>query len=200
MSSIFELLKTYRGPLTINKESFNTLEEAHRAYGDYNGGLNIILNPQRLSRNSTEAAKSAQEAPQLYLFEDKTKTYSFRMGKYMREYTKDNFLYRLNNYSHPPLLHMKGKIIAETNGLVKADLYGFLPTEANKCIRCGSNLTPLDIHNRYCLCKDCVAALNINSPVSAEDLENKLKEIHWQGNILKKIIVIDSIMKYSDNF
>lgn len=200
MPSIFELLKTYRGPLTINKESFNTLQEAHQAYGDYSGGLNIILNPQRLSRNFMEAAKSEQEAPQLYLFEDKTKTYSFRMGKYMREYTQDNFLYRLNNYSHPPLLHMKGKIIAETNGLVKADLYGFLPPNANKCIRCGSNLTTLDTHNRHCLCKDCVDALNISSPISAEDLENKLKEIHWQGSILKKIIVIDSIMKYSDNF
>lgn len=56
------------------------------------------------------------------------------------------------------------------------------------------------MHNRYCLCKDCATALNINSPVNAEDLENKLKEIHWQGNILKKIIIIDSIMKYSDNF
>lgn len=194
---MFELLTSFTGKVVVNGKEFDSIKDADAHFKDYNGGLDIVLEP------ASSNIKVVDNVPNT-----KEKTlYKIRVKKWMTKYGKDFFLNQMNDEGPMPFVTMYGYEIQSTAKLVKMKLWAGLDntdTDVNDvvyCMRCGRPLT--NIYSKYLhLGPECGAAEHMQLLASGMSLEEvkqsfreKLHKITWTGWIVKSAILESSEVK-----
>ena len=181
VSIMLELLSNYEGKLKINNVEYENIKEAQKAFKDYKGGLTIILNENQ--------RKTVHD------IDTDIKFYQITVKKWMTTYDESFFLEEYNEDGPMPFVTMVGFKLGETKNLIKMRLRADLITNKSTiCMRCGRPLSN-PISQYLSLGPECGAKEHMQFIESGmdikqvqEDLKKKLREVVWEGWIVKSAI------------
>jgi hypothetical protein len=121
--------------------------------------------------------------------------YKIKVRQYMTKPSTPEFNFhdKFNHGVQMPLRIMVGRVLEETKGMVKMELWG-KPMPSSTCCACGRQLThPVSLH--YGIGPECGQHFHINPYETEEQLEaeyeqlkQKMADIKWTGWIIKSAI------------
>ena len=183
---MFELLYKYNGNLLVNGKEYKSVYEADKEFGTKNGGLTIVLNPggKRELNNSTQTSPSRMLDP--------NKFYQISVMSYMTNYKDDFFLAtspQIKNTSPMPFMVMVGRVLDETNKLVKMQLRADrLESKYTRCMRCGRPISD-KVYQLFGMGPECIdIKSNPNEPGVFDRFSKYLNKTTWEGWIVKSAI------------
>jgi hypothetical protein len=144
--------------------------------------ITIILNTEK-----THTENNAQI--------EQGKEYSVYVRQYMTKYEKTFFLADKNE-EPMPYRFMYGKVLEETNGLIKMELYADIKEKVpSVCMKCGRELTN-NVSKYFGVGPEC-GGHDYNNPFETEEelreaiqaMRVKLNKIKWVGWIIKSAIL-----------
>jgi hypothetical protein len=198
---MLNLLKLNR-PIIVNGVEYANSQEAYEKLKDFNGEVTIVIPSSKHKKDLLEtynrltgqdlgsSNKSNEESEEV----DNT-IWRIKVKQYMTEKSSPgfDFMEKWNNNNPMPLVIMKGRILEETKGMYKMELFAE-PEPSTHCFRCGRKLThPVSV--LYGIGPECGQHFHINPFNTEEELQQamdelkaKMKEIKWTGWVIKSAI------------
>jgi len=174
-------------PLKVNGIEFPNSDAAYKHFKNYEGNVSIELNIQ-CSIEQKETPKTTTKTNGEQLIEITVK-------KYMTQPASPGFDFMLkwNNNNPMPMVTMVGRVLEETKGMVKMELWGS-PRPSSTCLHCGRKLThPVSL--LYGIGPICGQHYHINPFESEEELKKhyetirqQLSKVKWTGWVIKSAI------------
>lgn len=192
---MLEYLKTFKGSIVINGVEYPNIEAATVAFKNGADNLVIVLNKRTApsaNRQSTSTAPAANAAPAKAEI-----IYRVKVRQYMTKPSSPEFDFQAkwNNNVPMPMRIMTGKIIQETKGMYKMEMWGQIVEEqASICMKCGRKLTH-PVSKYFGIGPEC-GGHDYNNPFESDEAllaavkkENeRLMNIRWTGWVIKSAI------------
>ena len=183
---MFELLNGYNGNLIINNKEYSSVEEAEKAFDGYKGGCTIMINPTKSKPPVVLNVKKEEHKD--------SPVYMIKVRRYMTNYDNTFFLSKMND-SPMPYVYMVGRVLQETNKLVKMECRAdMVVPKTTVCMRCGRALSN-PISQYLGIGPECGASQHIayiengGSVAQAQEaMRKELRGIKWTGWIIKSAI------------
>ena len=183
---MLELLNGYNGNLIINNKEYSSVEEAEKAFDGYKGGCTIVINPT-VNKLKTVAKNTTVESKDSHV-------YMIKVRRYMTNYDNTFFLSKLNE-SPMPYMYMVGRVLQETNKLVKMECRAdMVVPKTTVCMRCGRPLSnPISQYlgiGPECGAREHLAYIENGGSIAQaqESMRKELQNIKWTGWIIKSAI------------
>ena len=217
---MLEYLKTFKGSIVINGVEYPNIEAATVAFKNGADNLVIVLNKRTApsaNRQSTSTAPAAVPSYPLSLEMDAAAAaaaeeselaanvasakaeiiYRVKVRQYMTKPSSPEFDFQAkwNNNVPMPMRIMTGKIIQETKGMYKMEMWGQIVEEqASICMKCGRKLTH-PVSKYFGIGPEC-GGHDYNNPFESDEAllaavkkENeRLMNIRWTGWVIKSAI------------
>lgn len=192
---MLSMLKDYKGSIEINGEKYDSVKTALKRFKSDSDTITI-----KLSSNRTESVKSSVRASETHTQKKIT------VKQYMtRKATEDfDFMKTWNNDNPMPLRTMIGTVEKETRGMVYMKLHADITEEkTQRCLCCGRPITN-PVSQYFGMGPECGGHNYVNPFYSKEELENAVKDyrenvlrnITWEGWIIKSAIVFEEDIDY----
>lgn len=175
---MLHLLADYKGKLTVNGQAFENIDQAIKAFADYEGPITLLIEPSVVEQK-----------------EDKT--FKITVRQYMTKPATPEFDFhtKWNNDTPMPMRTMVGKIVQETKGMFKMELHGDITSKLTEhCMVCGKALTN-PVSKYFGVGPECGNHGYINPFETEEQLKQavaevrqKLQNVMWTGWIIKSAI------------
>lgn len=192
---MLSMLKDYKGSIEINGEKYDSVKTALKRFKSDSDTITI-----KLSSNRTESVKSSVRASETHTQKKITvKQYMTRTATedfdFMKTWNKDNPM---------PLRTMIGTVEKETRGMVYMKLHADITEEkTQRCLCCGRPITN-PVSQYFGMGPECGGHNYVNPFYSKEELENAVKDyrenvlrnITWEGWIIKSAIVFEEDIDY----
>lgn len=168
------IAENWKGKIEINGQEY-TSDTLFGGNNTFDNITSIKLYPRQEKAVKTENTRSVEEV--------KITVKPYMTKKATPEF---DFMAKWNNDNPMPLRSMKGVKIKETPGMVYMKLHGFAE-ETVACLRCGKTLTN-PISKLYGIGPECIRHVPAIADIDVNDVDgikNKLKEVSWEGWIIK---------------
>lgn len=188
---MLSLLKDYKGSLEINGIKYNSVSDAIKRFKSDGSKITIKLFNENRERNTEQT-----ERKQRKIF----------VKQYMTRKASEgfDFMKQWNNDNPMPLRTMIGTVEKETNGMVYMKLHADITSEKTmRCLACGRPITN-PVSQYFGMGPECSGHKYINPFYSEEELkkavqdyrENVLKNITWEGWIIKTAVISEEDIDY----
>lgn len=187
------MLKDYKGAIEINGEKYDSVSNALKCFKSDCATITIKLLANNENANKTQIS------------ENKSIQKKITVKQYMtRKATPEfDFMKQWNNDKPMPLRTMIGTVEKETRGMVYMKLHADITEEkTQRCLCCGRAITN-PVSQYFGMGPECGGHNYINPFYSEEELknavqdyrENVLKNITWEGWIIKSAILEEEDLK-----
>ena len=175
---MLHLIADYKGALTVNGKDFANIDEAIKAFSDYQGQLTISIKPTVVEPKVDKVFKVTVRQ---YMTKPATPEFDFHT--------------KWNNDTPMPMRTMVGKIVQETKGMFKMELHGDITEKVtDHCLVCGKKLTN-PVSKYFGVGPECGNHSYIN-PFETEaqlkqavaEVRKQLQNVMWNGWIIKSAI------------
>lgn len=213
---MLNLIKVDR-PIIVNGIEYSNSQEAYEKLKGYEGEIHIVI--PKIDTSGQQTKKDLLETyNRLYGQHDSNnqdkqdskyaddRLWRIKVKKYMTERSSPgfDFMEKWNNNIPMPLVIMKGRILEETKGMYKMELFAE-PEPSTHCFRCGRKLThPVSV--LYGIGPECGQHFHINPFETEEELQQAMDElkaemskIRWTGWVIKSAIKEMREIKEGDN-
>jgi len=187
---MLSLLKDYKGAIEINGEKYDSVKTALKRFKSDSDTITIKLSSNHSERNTAQIRANKSTVQK-----------KITVKQYMtRQATPEfNFMKQWNNDVPMPLRTMIGTVEKETRGMVYMKLHADITEEkTQRCLCCGRPITN-PVSQYFGMGPECGGHNYINPFYSKEELENAVKDyrenvlrnITWEGWIIKSAIVFE---------
>lgn len=193
---MLQYMKEYKGSLTINGVTYNSVESAESALKDYRGNVIVTITNKAHYKQNNEVTAPSQKAQKVTESNSDT-VYKIKVRQYMIKPSTPDFDFhkKWNNDTPMPMRIMVGKKLQETRGMVKMELWGAITEEkTSHCMRCCRELTN-PVSKYFGIGPECGGHNYVNPFETEEELKDavdemkrQLADIRWTGWIIKSAI------------
>lgn len=198
---MLNLIKVNR-PIKVDGVEYASSQAAYEQLKQQEGQITIVIPPasnnqekQAKKRDLLETYKRMTGEQLEFDLPEKQAIYRIKVKKYMTEKSSPgfDFMRQWNNNNPMPLVIMKGKILEETKGMYKMELFA-TPEPSTHCLKCGRELKhPVSV--LYGIGPECGGHFHIN-PFNSEqelqqhweELKEKMSKLKWTGWVIKSAI------------
>lgn len=190
------LVGKYSGSVVVNGQSFESVEAAYAKYKDSTETLQVSINHHsvKVTTEGNTATKAVNGSSRGDTVADNSE-YTIKVRQYMTKHSTPDFdfMEKWNDNKPMPMRIMTGRVLEETKGMYKMELYA-KPQPMSICMKCGRSLThPVSL--LYGIGPECGGHFHI-SPYSTkaeldanyEELKKKMGAVKWTGWVIKKAI------------
>lgn len=173
---------------------YKSLDELKSKLGEESQSIELTL-------SAIDQEAPAKESDEVVNKED---IYRITVRQYMTKPASDEFKFhsKWNQDKPMPLRTMAGRVIEETRGMLKMELWGEIFEEQTaSCMACGRKLTN-PVSQYFGIGPECGGHGYTNPFETDEELKeavssykDKLKEIKWTGWVIKSAIIEKSIIR-----
>lgn len=192
-------LKKWNGAVEYNGSTYENIEAFISAFKTDNNEIHI-----KLCQKSLNAEKQAGNASQTHINNnDDLQQYKIFVKQYMTKKASPefDFMQKWNDNNPMPYRLMIGEKVKETKGMVYMKLHADITEkQATTCMCCGRPLTN-PVSQYFGIGPECGGHNYINPFDSDEELKEavnayrlKLKEVTWEGWIIKSAIIEEEVI------
>lgn len=192
---MLSLLKDYKGAIEINGEKYDSVKTALKRFKSKSDTVTIKLLSYSENARKTQISEN-KEHTQKKIF---VKQYMTRKSD-----AGFDFMKQWNNDNPMPLRTMIGTVEKETRGMVYMKLHADITEEkTQRCLCCGRPITN-PVSQYFGMGPECGGHKYVNPFYSKEELEkavqdyreNVLKNITWEGWIIKSAVISEEDIDY----
>ena len=195
-------LLNWKGSVEINGVQYPNIQDATSHFKDITGVVNIKLYPA--SYKPEKVVGNASQGDNKQVASDNAGLYKIQVKQYMTKKGSPefDFMTKWNNDNPMPYRIMIGEQVKETKGMVYMKLHADITEkQASICMCCGRPLTN-PVSQYFGIGPECGGHNYVNPFDTKEELMQavqayraKLKNIKWEGWIIKSAIVKKEVIK-----
>lgn len=190
-------------PIIANGVKYSNSTAAYEALKNFKGEVNITILPKVTT--VTQPAVNPVESNQT-IKTDVAKIYRIEVRQYMTKKATPEFDF-MDKYNDGKPMQMRvmfGEILEETKGMYRMKLHGRAQKDSVNCAHCMRKLThPVSrIYGIGPVCgghfwetNDWIDTMVANEEILFEEADKRLREIVWEGWIIKKAITSMNVVE-----
>lgn len=201
MKQLLEAIKnTYTGSIIVNGTKYANVAAALDSLQAFEGTLTVLLNKEaESSKNSVTRSDNPIVTASVT-----ADIYQIKVRRYMTQPASPEFDFhtKWNNGNPMPMRIMVGKVLEETRGMVKMELWAEITDEiTTHCMKCGKALTN-EVSKYFGIGPEC-GGHNYTNPFSTKEelkaavaiMKQQLQEVRWTGWVIKTAIEEETVIR-----